>query len=329
MMRRSVLFGVAVATLVAACNSGGADGDRSADKDNRKEADGSATAPKGEGIEAQVLEDYRAYWRALFGAGDPPNSSDPALAAHATGQALADAEEVLNSAATGGTVRRGSQVMDPAVTSVESTSAAVRDCYRDNWLLYALEDNFAGVPAGTRLEEPSGPKLRVVTMMLDGDTWKVAVVGPPLTEQRPCGSLAEEQAVVDAYERYHRTLYKVFSEDRPDPEDPRLVKVLARENDALRHERDVIREDRENGVIRSWSSPKALEAERVEIISYTDRVATVRACGVDDGTLTDAQSGEVISPPSTTPMITEFDLVVENGTWKVSGAEEQGPCELP
>jgi len=275
-------------------------------------------------LQQAILRDYEAYWSVVFGASDPPRPDDPGLAQYGAGQALGDVRQVLVSDAAGGLVRRGSQVLDPTVLSVTGNTATVRDCYRDKWLPYALEGNTLGVPAGTLLEEPS-VRLRLVTLQLDGTTWKTTSVTPPYEQQRSCGSLAAEQRVIDAYRRYELAMSTVFSHDNPNPNDARLKAVLTATG--LGYVQQSIRDDAMKGMIRRRSSLQAIERATVEVLSYSSSSATVQSCLLDDGTLTDARSGVVLSAPNTTPATWTYELMVEHGTWKVVGGNEGGPCQ--
>jgi hypothetical protein len=276
------LLGAVFLAGFAACSSGSGDAaDGSTSRPAARESTPSSTIPAKD--RAEVLRDYNAFWRALFAAGDPPDPNDPELLKYATGQELLDVQEVLGTAAAGGYVRRGSQQLKPEILEVNAQSATVRDCYRNNWLLYALPGNSAGAPPGSAVEEPTGPQLRIVTLTRDGDGWKVSGVGPPLAEQRSCGSLKQEQRVLSAYERYERVLYAVFSKDNPSPNDPRLKEVLAKGHPELTGVQDDIRQDQGLGIVRRRASPRG--HERAEITAFaSNESALVQTCLVDDGT---------------------------------------------
>jgi hypothetical protein len=278
-------------------------------------------------LQRAVLRDYEAYWHALFAASDPPRPDDPRLAQYGTGQALGDARQVLASDAAGGLVHRGLQALDPNVTSLTGNTATVRDCYRNDWLPYALQGNTLGLPPGTRLETPS-VRLRIVALQLDGSTWKTTASTPAYPQQRSCGTLAAEQRVIDAYKNYERVMYAVSLKAPRDPNDPRLKRVLARQDNALAQVQDNIRRDRAQGLVRRRASPSAIESGRADVVSYTPGSATVQACFVDDGTVTDGATGRTISPPDTTPTSWTYTLVAEPHIWKVAGVTKGGACSL-
>ena len=278
-------------------------------------------------LQQAILRDYQAYWSAVFGASDPPRPDDPALAQYGAGQALGDVRQVLVSDAAGGLVRRGSQVLDPTVMSVTGHTATVRDCYRDEWLPYALEGNTLGVAPGTLLQEPS-VRLRIVTLQLDGTTWKTTSVTPPYEQQRSCGSVAAEQRVIDAVRRYEQVMYSVSLKVPRNPLDPRLKTILAHQNDALGQVEDNIRRDRAQGLVRRRANPSAVEHGSAEVLAYSPAEATVQACFVDDGSVASATTGRVISAPDTSPRSWTYTLVVEDNLWKVASVNEGGRCTV-
>jgi len=274
-------------------------------------------------LQRAILRDYEAYWNALFAASDPPRPDDAALARYGAGSALGDARQVLVSDAAAGVANRGSQVLDPTVMNVTGNTATVRDCYRDNWLPYALQGNALSVARGTLLEKPS-VRLRMVTLRLDGATWKTTTVTPAYPQQHSCGPLAAEQRVVNAYKLYERTMSQVFSHDNPSPNDPRLKRILIR--NGLEYLQQSIRDDARKGIARRRSSLRAIDRATVEVVAYSAGGATVRSCLLDDGTLTDARTGAVLSSPSTAPAVWTYQLTLEGGTWKVAGGRKGATC---
>lgn len=313
--------------LVASCGSA-----RASPPPARTRAPTAISSPAPTTIPAKVrravIHDYQAFWRAVSAAYNPPRPDDPNLARYGSGTALSNLRQALETDAQLGVVRRGTQALDPTVLTVTGANATVRDCYTNNLLGYALAGNSLGVPANTRLEDPAPPKLRVATLMQDGGVWKVESVSPPVEQQRTCGSIKDEQAVTDAYNRYETTMSRVFAKDHPNPKDPRLARVLARKNDALKNVQQSIRDDASQNLRRRRSSIHAVRAGRSEVVSYDRRgSATVQACFVDDGQVVNVATGDVVSPPDTAPSMFTVDLTFE-GTWKVLGVANGGPCSL-
>jgi hypothetical protein len=318
---------LAAGFLIASCGSA-----RAAPQPARSRAPTATSSPAPTTIPAKVrraiTDDYQAFWRAVFAAYDPPRPDDPNLARYGSGSALSNLRQALETDAQIGVVRRGNQALDPTVLTVTGATATVRDCYTNNLLSYALAGNSLGVPANTRLENPAPPKLRVATLIQDGGVWKVDGVSPPVEGQRTCGSIKDEQRVIEAYKRYETTMSKVFSKSGPNPKDARLARVLARKNDALKNVQESIRDDAAQNLRRRRSSLDALKAGHAEVASYDHRgSATVQACFVDDGEVANSATNEVVSPPDTTPSNFTIDLTFER-TWKVLGVEKGGPCTL-
>jgi len=208
-------------------------------------------------------------------------------------------------------------------------TATVRDCYRNNLLGYALAGNSLGVPEGMRLENPTGPRLRIVTLVQDAGVWKIDQVNPPVVQQRACGSIKDEQKVIDAWKREQRVLRSVYSAKRPNPRDPRLTEVFARQNNALAQVQDKIRTNAKSGRVVRGTSTDAIRAARVELRSYErGKTASIAVCFVDDGAVIDKASGAVLDPPSTTPSLWSFDFAAEGSAWKVTSVAKGEPCVL-
>jgi hypothetical protein len=280
-------------------------------------------------VQRAIIHDYEVGWNAVFTSSDPPKPDDPRLAQHLSGEFLGQLTETLNNDAAAGTVRRGTQVFDPTVVSVSGASATVRDCYSNNWLIYAAAGNSLGVPEGMRLENPTGPRLRIVTLVQDAGVWKIDQVKPPVVQQRACGSIKDEQKVIDAWKREQRVLRSVYSAKRPNPRDPRLTEVFARQNNALAQVQDKIRTNAKSGRVVRGTSTDAIRAARVELRSYErGKTASIAVCFVDDGAVIDKASGAVLDPPSTTPSLWSFDFALEGNAWKVTSVAKGEPCVL-
>jgi hypothetical protein len=330
MRRGEVLLAAAALAVLAACSGASSARDaRTPSTESKPHSSDTSVEPPSIPAQAKraVLRDYRAFWTALFAASDPPRSDDPTLTQHGTGAALQQAQSTLSGDTVNGIVRRGAQVLDPTVMSVTGATANVRDCYRNNWVAYALTGNVFGAPAGSRLEEPAGPRLRVVTLNQDGGTWKVADIQPGVQEQRTCGSLKDERRVIDAYKRYDATMRAVYSHQPPMPRDPRIAKVVARKKDALRQVQSQVRDAVARRLTVHWYSSAASRDEHAEVIAYTNDAATVQTCILDDGDGI-GPDGQVVSPATMTPMARTLELTVEGGVWKVVSETRGASCTL-
>ena len=280
-------------------------------------------------VQRAIIHDYEVGWNAVFTSSDPPKPDDARLAQHLSGEFLGQLTETLNNDGAAGTVRRGTQALDPTVQSLNGKSATVRDCYSNNWLVYAAAGNSLGVPEGMRLEDPAGPRLRMVTLVQDAGVWKIDQVNPPVVQQRACGSIKDEQKVIDAWRHYERVLQSVFSSDHPKPRDPRLKGVLAGTNNALKQVQDQIREVTQTGRVVRWTSQAVFRSARAEVQGYErGEVARLSACFIDDGSVMDKATGAAVTPSSTTPNLWSYDFVFESRVWKVASVAKGEPCAL-
>jgi hypothetical protein len=295
----------------------------------RADTQGAKPSPGlGRDVRALVTAGYRAFWDAMVAAGDPPDPGASGLGAHASGDALAWAQRLLEGNRFGGIARRGTVDLSVEVLSVDGPTATIRDCYQGHWLSYALSANKLGKPAGAQLDEPFPYRqLRTATLVETANTWKVDRIEPPdFDQQRSCGTLAQEKAVTDAYRRYAATVYAVFSKDRPDPNDARLAAVATGPR-GLDFIRDTIRDDAAAGVVRRWSTPSAI-GQREVLRFEPGRPVLVASCVLDDGTLTARVTGQLRSPPATVRRLVTASVEWVDGAWKVSGTEKGQACTL-
>ena len=184
-MARSRLLATAALTagvLIASCGAARA----STSPTTRRGAGATPSPPPTVPLKVRraIIHDYEAGWNAVFAASDPPKPDAPELSKHLSGDFLGQLTETFNNDAAAGTVRRGTQVLDPTVQSASRVSATVRDRYSNNWLVYAATGNRLGIPEGMRLENPTGPRLRIVTLAQDAGLWKIDQVNPPVIQQR-------------------------------------------------------------------------------------------------------------------------------------------------
>ncbi|WP_232237280.1 MULTISPECIES: hypothetical protein [Actinoalloteichus] len=98
---------------------------------------------------------YEGMWAAFVAAGTTAHWQDPALATHATGQALSTLTRGLYADAYNGLVTRGEPILDPTVSSAEPagdpTTVIVTDCGDgSNWLKYTAEGQLADDEPGGR-----------------------------------------------------------------------------------------------------------------------------------------------------------------------------------
>src|SRR5688572_28815009 len=157
---------VALSALLALGAAGScADGDAS--PSTTISAPPSTTTTVGE--DQAVLDAYVAFWNdGYLEAADPMDPTNPALAAHATGEQLETLERAFLARQTNGEVIRGTLDLQPRVVSVVGETATVRDCYLDNTGVFDAE-------SGERHDTATGVRhLITATLVVEGDTWKVS-----------------------------------------------------------------------------------------------------------------------------------------------------------
>ena len=170
----AVLAGVLLlALLAAACTSGDGDGRNAtaATVPTTSAAPAATSAPTTTAVATAtvVLADYRAFWDDMVAVGRTANWRSPRIDDHATGQALAEAQATFRSLKSRGLVARGTVKVDAKVLSIKGGTAVVYDCNStSNFLAYdaatgELRDKSSGRSNG-----------KTVTMLLRGETWKVA-----------------------------------------------------------------------------------------------------------------------------------------------------------
>lgn len=121
------------------------------------------------GEDQEVLDAYVSFWNdGYLAAADPMDPTDPALAAHATGEQLETLERAFLARQTNGEVIRGTLDLQPRVVSVVGDTATVRDCYLDNTGVFdAL--------TGERHDTATGVRhLITATLVVEDDTWKLS-----------------------------------------------------------------------------------------------------------------------------------------------------------
>ena len=116
-----------------------------------------------------MLADYRAFWlNGYLVAADPMDPTNPALAAHATGQQLETVQRAFLARKASGEVIRGTLDLAPRVVSVVGDTATVRDCYLDNTGVF-------DATTGERHDQSTGVRhLITASLQLEGSTWKVS-----------------------------------------------------------------------------------------------------------------------------------------------------------
>ena len=119
--------------------------------------------------EQVVLDAYVAFWNdGYLAAADPMDPTNPALAAHATGEQLETLESAFLARQANGEVIRGTLDLAPRVVSVVGETATVRDCYLDNTGIY-------DAVTGERHDTATGVRhLVTATLVLEDETWKVS-----------------------------------------------------------------------------------------------------------------------------------------------------------
>lgn len=161
-------IGIAVSALAAlrvlsAC----ADDDGASPTTTSATSDESTTTTIGE--DQEVLDAYVSFWNdGYLAAADPMDPTDPALAAHATGEQLETLERAFLARQTNGEVIRGTLDLQPRVVSVVGDTATVRDCYLDNTGVY-------DAATGERHDTATGVRHLIrATLVVEDDTWKVS-----------------------------------------------------------------------------------------------------------------------------------------------------------
>src|SRR4051812_35228541 len=118
-----------------------------------------------------ALAAYRAMWQDMVIADETADFQSPALAHHASGDALSLLVKGLYDAKQRGVVVKGQPVMRPQVTSLtppqNPTEVDVVDCFDDSrWLEYK--------PSGELADNTPGGRRHVeAIVMLNGGVWKV------------------------------------------------------------------------------------------------------------------------------------------------------------
>lgn len=117
----------------------------------------------------EVLDAYIAFWNdGYLEAADPMDPTNPALAAHATGEQLETLERAFLARQTSGEVIRGTLDLQPRVVSVVGETATVRDCYLDDTGVF-------DAATGERRDTATGVRhLITATLIVEDDTWKVS-----------------------------------------------------------------------------------------------------------------------------------------------------------
>jgi hypothetical protein len=127
------------------------------------------TTTTGVGDDHEVLDAYVAFWNdGYLEAADPMDPTNPALAAHATGDQLETLERAFLARQASGEVIRGTLDLDPRIVSVVGETATVRDCYLDNTGIY-------DAATGERRDTASGVRhLITATLVVEDESWKVS-----------------------------------------------------------------------------------------------------------------------------------------------------------
>jgi hypothetical protein len=134
---------------------------------------GTATALADEMAQRQAVDAYRAMWKVVADAATTSDWRSPALARHATGDALSVLSRQLYADHYNGLVSRGAPVNNPVVDSVKAedplTAIRIRDCSdATGWLKYRAD---TGQPADS---SPGGRHLINAEVRLSVDSaWRV------------------------------------------------------------------------------------------------------------------------------------------------------------
>ena len=160
-------IGIALSALVALGVLGGCADDEGSQPSTTTTAESSTSTPTTE--DEEVLDAYAAFWNdGYLEASDPMDPTNPALAAHATGEQLETLERAFLARQASGEVIRGTLDLAPRVVSITGETATVRDCYLDETGIYDAE-------TGERKDEASGVRhLITATLVVDDGTWKVS-----------------------------------------------------------------------------------------------------------------------------------------------------------
>lgn len=169
--RSAVLLLVLALPVLPGCTSGGRSEDATAAATTTAATATTVTAPTTTtaGPQSAVLTAYRAFWADVVAAGKTADWRSPRLAAHATGQALAEVRATYRALSARGLVARGTVDLRPTVLSVNGAKATLYDCNSTAaFLAYdaktgALRDRSSGQRNG-----------KTVTLTRQDGTWKVA-----------------------------------------------------------------------------------------------------------------------------------------------------------
>ena len=165
-LTRAALAAAVACALVAGCGDSGDDPVTELDEADGGDGDDATTA-EGSEDEAAVVAAYEANWNNLIAAGDPPDPDAPALAEHATGEALAGFRSTLASYEAEGIAFRGTYEFDARATEVTATQAVVEDCGLDQTELVVIA-------TGEVAEDSDDVRDGIVAdMVLEDDAWKV------------------------------------------------------------------------------------------------------------------------------------------------------------
>lgn len=120
--------------------------------------------------EAPVRVAYEAYWTTIAEVAETMDAQDESIPLVATGPALDQARKWLSESRARGEVSRGPLRLGRAqVAELAGETATVRGCVHDQGILYGPGGE---VVKGFVAEE--APGLRVVTLVREGDAWKVS-----------------------------------------------------------------------------------------------------------------------------------------------------------
>jgi hypothetical protein len=116
---------------------------------------------------AAAVAAYEANWQNLLDAGDPPDPDAPALAEHASGDALDNFRTRLEAYAAEGIAFRGTYEHDAEAVEVTEERAVVEDCGLDQTELVVIA---TGEVAEDSDDERDGV---VADLVLEDGAWKV------------------------------------------------------------------------------------------------------------------------------------------------------------
>ncbi len=171
---------VALAGVLAGCGGGSPEATPVPSRTSSSPPTSPSPSPTPTVDQSSPVAAYRAYYAAVIEAARTANWHAPALAATATGNALAAIAENLRRLEAKGQTLRGTVEINPTPGPVNGNTATVYDCQDSSgWLVYDRD----GRPVATG--SPRHDRV-VATLVRERGVWKVSDIPPSLFVKGGC-----------------------------------------------------------------------------------------------------------------------------------------------